>query len=59
MLAKALPEGVLRNGGNITGYLYFRRLPEGADRVTFRSDLLDAETEQQIASLNVPFVIED
>jgi hypothetical protein len=59
MLAKALPEGVLQNGGNLTGYLYFRRLPEGADRVTFRSDLIDAETEQQIASLNVPFVIED
>jgi hypothetical protein len=57
MLTKALPEGVLQNGGNIQGFLYFQKLPDNVSRATFHADLFDAETEQTMATMEIPFVV--
>lgn len=57
MLKKALPEGVLENGGTVTGYIYFQRIPENATGVNFEAKLIDAETEAPVANLTIPFVV--
>jgi hypothetical protein len=57
MVAKALPEGVLRPGGRIEGFLYF---DEGFDseRATFQLDLVDAETSRQLGMAAIPLEID-
>jgi hypothetical protein len=54
MLQKALPEGVLQDGGEITGFLFFPRLDPG-DVVTFHADLVVAPVGRQLAVVDVPF----
>ena len=51
-----LPEGVLKSGGEVSGFVYFRPVSEQARRLQLR---LDAQTPdgQNITSLQVPFVI--
>jgi hypothetical protein len=56
MLEKALPEGVLENGGRLRGFLYFRRLPHGTRSVEFRAQLVNARSGRTFGSLDVPFV---
>jgi hypothetical protein len=57
MLEKAFPEGVVETGGDVSGFLYFRRLGDNVKSVEFQARLFDAETEESVAALNVPFVI--
>lgn len=61
MLTRALPEGVLEPGGRITGFVYFEpleKLPEGADRVLFRFELVDADTRDRFGTAAIPFALE-
>jgi len=57
MLQAALPEGVLDTGGHVAGFIYFQKLPQGTERIQFRARMIDAETEQTVASLDIPFVV--
>jgi hypothetical protein len=57
MLRKALPEGVLATAGEVSGFIYFQKLPENTRNVEFRARMIDAETEQAVASLSVPFIV--
>jgi hypothetical protein len=56
MLAKALPVGVLDNGGRITGYLYFQKVPKEVPEVTFTANLVDAKTDKDIGKIAIPLV---
>lgn len=56
MQVMALPEGVLRPDGHVTGYLYFEKVPADAGRVYFRFNLVDAETGRIFQRIEVPFV---
>jgi len=58
MLQKALPEGVLQNGGRITGYVYFQHVQDlrRAPEVTFNATLVNAENHNQVASISIPLV---
>lgn len=40
ILARALPEGVVRAGGHVEGYVYFRRPPPRMRDATFRADVI-------------------
>ncbi len=57
MLQKALPEGVLESGGILTGYIYFQRIPEHVTGVSFQAKLMDAVTEETVATMEIPFVV--
>jgi hypothetical protein len=56
MLQKALPEGVLEPQGRITGFLYFEHVSNDVARVDFRADMINAQTNQQLATVSIPFV---
>jgi hypothetical protein len=57
MLEKALPEGVLENGGRVTGYLYFQPLGHGLSEVRFMVELVNAETKAALGTISIPFIV--
>jgi hypothetical protein len=59
MLRRALPEGVLENGGTVTGFLYFSDVRETEQQVIFRAQLGEGGKMEgtQLASVRIPFVI--
>ncbi len=57
MLQRVLPEGVLNSGGRADGYLYFEKV-NGAPRVAFRADLVNAETGNSFGEIRIPFVVD-
>ena len=52
MLQKALPEGMLQQGGHVSGYLYFSHVP-GKGRVNFQARFPEAKTGRT-AALVIP-----
>ena len=62
MIVRALPEGTLRPGGTITGFIYFQHL----DRQTARRaaglrlvfELVDAESMREFGLIEIPFVVD-
>jgi hypothetical protein len=54
----ALPEGVLKPGGRVAGYLYFEKVPAHTDRVQFNYSLLDARDGRIFAVAALPFVVD-
>jgi hypothetical protein len=58
MVGRALPEGVLDPGGEVSGFLYFERVPPSAPRVRFRADLANARTGNTFGGISIPFVVE-
>jgi len=57
VVSRGIPEGVIRPGGRISGFLYFNGLPADADTVAFRFELLDAETGERFGMLEVPLEV--
>ena len=55
MLQRALPEGVLRPGGQARGFLYFHRLQDRGP-VSFQAHLVDAHTGQDLGTVRIPLV---
>lgn len=58
MLEYAMPEGVVHSGGNIEGWVYFEKVPEGKDRVVLRTDLVNSRTGQEFAEVRIPWRVE-
>ncbi len=57
MRRMALPEGVLADGGEISGFLYFENATRKEKRVTFHADLNAPPQGQAVAELEIPFVV--
>jgi hypothetical protein len=57
MLAKGIPDGVLEPGGQISGFLYFEKLPGSLERITFEADLVNARTGANFGTVRIPFVV--
>ena len=57
MREQVLPEGVIDPQGQVEGWLYFEHL-NGVSRVTFRADLVSAETGKEFGEIRIPFVLE-
>lgn len=55
MTRMALPEGVLDDGGLISGFLYFESPLDDEDRVTFEADFAPGEGSGTVASIEIPF----
>jgi hypothetical protein len=59
MLDRALPEGVLENGGTASGYLYFQKVRPGEAEMSFLAGLQEPtpawQLTHQLASIDIPF----
>lgn len=44
MIRRAIPEGVIAEGGRLSGFLYFSKVPQGDKSVTLAESLVDAKT---------------
>lgn len=58
MLVKGLPEGVLDNGGIISGYLYFEAAARKEKRLNFRFDASEGDREERVALIKIPFLVQ-
>ena len=58
VLRAALPEGVLDDGGIVTGYLVLREPSEKENRVTFEATFGGGDGQTTVASIEIPFKIE-
>jgi hypothetical protein len=59
MLERALPEGVLENGGSVSGFLYFQKVDVRESRATFQIALQEPtpawQPTRQVAAIDIPF----
>lgn len=55
MLRRALPEGVLEDGGSVAGFVYFQNVSGREHSVTLRARLVDARTGEQFGTLDIRF----
>ena len=55
MQRMGLPEGVLADGGEISGFLYFEDATKRESRLTFRADIDDEQHGDQLAEIKIPF----
>lgn len=55
MLAEALPEGAIQDGGRIAGFLYFQGVGKKEPRVNFEMNLVDASNGQAFGKVAIPF----
>jgi hypothetical protein len=57
MLRVALPDGVIQEGGSVSGFIYFERVSESVPSVRFEYQLTDATTGKTFGTINIPFVV--
>lgn len=55
MLQRAMPEGVLRPGGKVSGFLYFERVDDDTQGAVLEAKLHDAESGRQVVEATIPF----
>jgi hypothetical protein len=58
VIRTALPEGVLREGGVVSGFLFFENPIDREDRVVFEARFDESDSPQTVASMKIPFTIE-
>jgi hypothetical protein len=58
MFERALPEGVLEDGGDVAGFVYFQELIEEDRPVELHIDLVDAETGEPFGAVRIPYLVE-
>lgn len=56
MQAKAIPEGVLEQDGQLSGFVYFRRIRGRNVPVTLSFDVRNARTGAKLGTITIPFV---
>ena len=54
MRERAIPEGVIQPGGQVSGFLYFRRIPQDIERVTLRAELMNGLDGKGFGEVRVP-----
>ncbi len=57
MVSRGLPEGVIEDGGSVSGFVYFQKVPGSLDRVDFRAELVDARTGEEFGTVTVPLAV--
>lgn len=57
MRRMALPEGVLADGGEISGFLYFENATRKEKKVTFHADIAQPPQGDELTELEIPFVV--
>lgn len=47
----------VRPGSEVSGFVYFERVPESKQRVTLKVELLNAESGQRFGTVRLPFLV--
>lgn len=55
LLAYGLPPGVLSPGGEVEGWIFFRRVASDLPALTLAAELVDADTREIIGTARIPF----
>lgn len=58
MRRMALPEGVLADGGEISGFLYFENATRREKRVMFHADIDQPPKGDELTQIEIPFVVQ-
>ena len=58
MQRSALPEGVLGDDGEMSGYLYFENATRDEDRLKFKAELDEGHGGDVVATIELPFRVE-
>jgi hypothetical protein len=58
MQRMSLPEGVLADGGEISGFLFFENATKRESRLIFRADIDDEEHGDRLAKIEIPFRVQ-
>lgn len=58
MQRMGLPEGGLADGGEISGFVYFENATRHESRLTFRADIDDGQSGDQLAEIAIPFRVQ-
>jgi len=58
VVRKSLPEGVLANGGSISGFLYFENPLGHEERVMFEAELDNGEGQATVSEVKIPFRVQ-
>jgi hypothetical protein len=53
-----LPEGVLADGGEISGFLYFENATKRERRLTLRADIDGAQDGDRLTKIELPFQVQ-
>lgn len=58
MLRQVIPEGVIREQGSVSGFLYFEHVDSelAQAKLDFHAELVDAETGEMFATVDIPFI---
>ncbi len=54
----ALPEGVLADGGEVAGFLYFPSVTDSEKRVHLKAELNAGDSDDSVATVDIPFRVE-
>lgn len=57
MLNQALPDGVIKPGGRVSGFLYFQEVNEDLPTVRFEYELVNASNGNIFGTVTIPFVV--
>ena len=57
MIERAIPEGVVEEGGMIAGFLYFRQIDPDITQLRFTFELIDAKTAESFGEVSIPFEV--
>jgi len=55
IIDEGLPEGVLANGGTVSGFLYFDGEARGEHDLVFQADVEDSDGDARVALITIPF----
>ena len=55
MLSEALPEGVVQDGGSVSGFVYFQSVTGRESAVQFEMNLVDASGGEAFGVIAIPF----
>lgn len=59
MVEVAFPEGVLKPGGSMSGFLYFEKVAKNIPHVSLVVDLVNTETGRMFAEWRIPMLVEN
>ncbi|HON10857.1 MAG TPA: hypothetical protein PLE24_08305 [Chitinispirillaceae bacterium] len=57
MLIKVLPDGVIEQGGYVSGFLYFEKIDRNEEELLFTADLIDALRGRLLGTITIPLQV--
>jgi len=57
MLIKVLPDGVVEQGGYVSGFLYFEKIDRNEEELLFTADLIDALKGRLLGTITIPLQV--